>query len=258
MGQIMFMLACCFSCNSTTSSSKEISGDQEGLDVSRTNPVKNTPSREGEQGEKTAGLPVQNPQTSSSEIIHELPSGAEIPDQMVFVPGGLLEQGSKRGLPRELPVEQKNVQAFFMNKSPVTVAQYRKFVQETGYKTQAEAFGDAVTFNLENGQWQLTKGAYWEYPLGPEHPKAKDNHPVTQVSWNDARKYCEWAGKRLPSETEWEHAARNGKNSRSQYSWGQQIMDGKSYKANIWQGVFSFSKYRGGWLSFYFSRGSIQ
>ncbi|MCL4141178.1 UNVERIFIED_CONTAM: hypothetical protein GTU68_023959 [Idotea baltica] len=91
---------------------------------------------------------------------------------------------------------------------------------------------------MEQRNWILKKTAYWEYPIGKDQPISPDNHPVTQVSFNDAIAYCNWAGKRLPTESEWEHAARNGADSRTQYSWGENIMEGNVHKANIWQGTF--------------------
>lgn len=174
----------------------------------------------------------------SDEYLSYAPENLEIPEGMVFVPGGVTEVGTLDGLPREKPVKRHAIKGFFMNISPVTVAQYRNFVKETGYQTQAEKFGDSGTFDMEERVWVLTKGAHWEYPLGDDQPKAADDHPVTQVSFADAQAYCEWAGKRLPTEAEWEHAARNGTNSRTQYSWGTEIKKNDKIKANYWQGVF--------------------
>ena len=171
----------------------------------------------------------------------QLPKGMEIPKGMVFIPGGFAEIGSARGLPREQPVIKHQVDGYFMDIHPVTVAQFRAFVKATGFKTQAEDFGDATVFDHEKTfTWFLKPGAYWEYPLGPDGPKAPDDHPVTQVSWNDAIAYCEWAGKRLPTEAEWEHAARNAKNARTKFSWGEEEREGNVFKANFWQGNFPF------------------
>ena len=89
-------------------------------------------------------------------------------------------------------------------------------------------------------QWELRKGANWQYPQGQGHSKAEDNHPVTQVSWNDAQAYCKWAGKRLPTEAEWEHAAKNGKNAKTLFPWGNEQVENGTYKANFWQGSFPF------------------
>jgi len=158
---------------------------------------------------------------------------------MVFVPGGTFEMGSAEGLPREKPIHQRSVQGFFMDQHPVTVKQFRQFVAATSYRTQAETYGDAAVFDLGRRQWYLQVGASWEYPRGRKAGPAPDDHPVTQVSWNDAQAYCRWAGKRLPTEAEWEHAARNGQNLRTRYPWGQHIQNDRGeYRANVWQGTF--------------------
>lgn len=174
----------------------------------------------------------------SDEYFSYKPDELEIPKNMVFVPGGVTEIGALDGLPREQPVKTHAIKGFFMDVHPVTVGQYRAFVKATGYKTQAEKFGDSGIFDVEARKWILAKGANWQYPLGENNPKAADDHPVTQVSFEDAQAYCTWAGKRLPTEAEWEHAARNGTNTRTQYSWGSDIKENGSIKANHWQGVF--------------------
>jgi sulfatase modifying factor 1 len=237
------LLGGCASPESTTSgalgSAPAVS--QGGLDLSRTNAVKNTPSRIPADSTK---LPVSSSEAvpaTGKGLLTDLPAGKSSPKGMVFVPGGPMMMGSEQGLPREQPEHPVEIRGFFMDQGPVTVAQFRKFVEATGYQTQAEGFGDAVVFDLEQREWYLKKTAYWAYPLGTDQPPAEDTHPVTQVSWHDATAYCQWAGKRLPTEAEWEHAARNGRNSRSMYSWGQEVRDngGKGrYKANIWQGIF--------------------
>ena len=161
------------------------------------------------------------------------------PQGMAYFEGGEITIGSKNGLQNEYPPFTKEIDPFYLDKHLVTVEQFRKFVEATGYLTDAEKFGDAGTFNMKKQKWELTKGAYWEYPQGPDGPKAKDNHPVTQVSWNDARAYAEWAGKRLPTEYEWEYAAKMGRPSKKdQYNWGNELYQNGEYKANVWQGEF--------------------
>lgn len=131
--------------------------------------------------------------------------------------------------------------AFLMDQSPVTVAEFERFVKATGYQTEAEKFGDAGVFDIKTGTWSLVKGATFRYPLGPKQAKAEGNHPVTQVSWNDATAYCQWAKKRLPSREEWEYAAKNADPSyRSTYPWGDQQIEKGHYKANFWQGSFPY------------------
>ena len=211
---------------------------QAGLDLSRTDAVKNTPSRQEARAPEAPSVAVATPERDEP-LVATLPPGTEVPTGMVFVPGGTLDMGADDGLPRERPVHQRKVQGFFMDEHPVTVGQFREFIAATGYRTQAEKFGDAAVFDLEARRWYLQVGATWEYPRGQVAGPAPDDHPVTQVSWNDAQAYCQWAGRRLPTEAEWEHAARNGQNTRDRYFWGHDIVDEAGhYQANIWQGSF--------------------
>ncbi len=132
-----------------------------------------------------------------------------------------------------------NIHSFWMDVSPVTVAQFRTFVLSTHYQTQADKFGDAGVFEFKTGDWGLVKGANWEYPYGKQAPKAKPNHPVTQVSWNDAIAYCKWAKKRLPTSEEFLLAQKNGNPNNDQtYTWGKDYKEGNKFKANFWQGSF--------------------
>ncbi len=158
---------------------------------------------------------------------------------MVAVPGGNTQIGAEDGTALEKPLFWARIEPFFMDEHPVTVAEFRKFIQATAYQTQAEQFGDAGMLDEKTKQWGLKKGANWAFPQGRDQPKAPDNHPVTQVSWNDATAYATWAGKRLPSEVEWEHAARNGVNTRFRYPFGNELTapDGKAL-ANTWNGTF--------------------
>jgi sulfatase modifying factor 1 len=134
---------------------------------------------------------------------------------------------------QELTVQ---VNSFLIEKDLVTVGEFEKFVEATGYVTEAEKFGDGGVF--QEGAWTMVRGATFRYPFGSEKPRAQPDHPVTQVSWNDARAYAIWKGKRLPTQWEWELAARNGNNTNEMYSWGATlVVDGK-YKANTWQGSF--------------------
>ena len=163
------------------------------------------------------------------------------PEGMVYIAGGKTWIGSEEGLPMERPVFRTTVAPFFMDIHPVTVAQFREFVEETGYSTQAEDFGDAGILNLETYQWMLIPGANWQYPLGPDHPAAQDDHPVTQVSWNDAVAYANWKGHRLPTELEWEHAARGASAAPAKYAWGEVLYMAGKAMANTWDGQFPVS-----------------
>lgn len=168
--------------------------------------------------------------------------------EMIFFEGGKIQMGSKNGLPNEQPVHEVILKPFYIDKTPVTVAQFRAFVETTEFKTEAEKFGDSGVFNLEKQNWELRPGATWRKPFGPSGPKAEDNHPVTHVSWNDALAYAKWAGKRLPTEAEWEYAARSGKNSDNKFSWGNEITINGKYFANTWQGSVDQQKAEDGYL----------
>jgi len=140
--------------------------------------------------------------------------------------------------PEERPVFTATVEPFFMDVYPVTVAGFRAFVEATRHQTDAERIGDAGVYDIRTGEWRLVRSANWRYPLGPGGSPAPDDHPVTQVSWYDASAYAAWAGKRLPTEVEWEHAARSGGDSRTAYAWGPSLVSHGVHRANTWQGTF--------------------
>jgi len=166
-------------------------------------------------------------------------SGEQAPEGMVYFAGGRVTIGSNEGGMNEYPEHKASVNAFYLDSKPVTVREFREFVEATGYETQAEKFENSAVFDIKIGQWKLVKGANWKRPLSKNGPKAKPDHPVTQVSWNDAKAYCQWAGRRLPTEEEWEYAARNGgRTSDDRYSWGNQLVSDEGYQANVWQGHF--------------------
>ena len=155
--------------------------------------------------------------------------------EMVYFKGGKIRLGSKR-LINESPEFDTVIAPFWLDKYLVTVKQFRDFVNATGFVTDAEKFGDAGVFDIKARQWALVPGANWKRPFGAGQPEAHDDYPVTQVSWRDAVAYCSWAGLRLPTEAEWEYAARNGKNTSDPYSWGKSLVVNGRYKANVWQG----------------------
>lgn len=155
---------------------------------------------------------------------------------MVYFEGGTIKIGSETGAQNEKPVFEMEIKSFYLDKNLVTVAEFRVFVKEANYVTEADIFGDSGVFLFEQGNWSLMPGANWEFPLGKDKEKSIDNHPVTHVSWNDAKAYAGWKGKRLPTEFEWEFAAKDGRNSVNKYAWGDKpIMNGK-HMANVWQG----------------------
>ena len=155
---------------------------------------------------------------------------------MVLIKGGRFIMGSEDGMPSEAPAHEVNVRSFWMDAHEVTVAEFANFVTATGYKTEAERFGWSGAFDIKEGQWQKTEGASWRHPDGPGSSAAADE-PVCQVSWNDAAAYAKWAGKRLPTEAEWEYAARGGLVQKI-YSWGDDLRPNGKPVANWWQGNF--------------------
>ena len=139
---------------------------------------------------------------------------------MVYIPAGEFEMGSEEGDPDEQPVHRVRLDAFWIDRTEATVAQFRDFVHATGHETTAEQQGWGWAWLETSVDWQKTEGADWQHPQGPGS-QTEDDHPVVQVSWRDAVAYCEWAGARLPSEAEWEYAAR-GPEGRV-YPWGDLV-----------------------------------
>ena len=197
-----------------------------------------------------------------------------IPLNMVLIPGGKYLMGSDKpgAYLNEKPVHQVIISPFFMDKYEVTNQQFLQFVNETGYVTTAEKqinWQDMVSslppntpkppdsllkpgslvFNKseypipiddESKWWIWETGASWKYPFG-ESSSIKDilDHPVVHISWDDANAYAQWAGKRLPTEAEWEWAARGNKKNAT-YPWGNESINKEPFKANFWQGHFPY------------------
>ncbi|HEX7035330.1 MAG TPA: formylglycine-generating enzyme family protein [Pseudomonadales bacterium] len=169
--------------------------------------------------------------------------------EMIRIPAGEATIGSDRGPPDERPAHRVRVDAFLMDRTPVTVEAFAAYVAATGAVTDAERFGDSAVFDVASASWELRPGANWRRPLGPDEPAALPDHPVTHVSWNDAAAYCKWAGKRLPNEIEWEHAARYGHDGEPLYAMGNSVLREGQFLANFWQGPFpSHNTEADGWL----------
>jgi sulfatase modifying factor 1 len=183
-------------------------------------------------------------------------------EPMVLVEGGTLRMGSDRHYPEERPVRKVNVGDVWFDRHPVTNAQFAAFVTDTGHRTVPELTPDPAdfpdadpdllvpgsqVFTQTSGPvsladwtrwWRWQPGASWRCPDGPGSDfRDRLDHPVVHVGWEDALAYARWAGKDLPTEAEWEHAARGGLDGR-EYAWGDELHPDGAVLANTWQGRF--------------------
>ena len=216
------------------------------------------------------------PRFLNSKILEEIekikaePTIQQSTQGMVHIKGGTFEMGGDNEQAREdeFPKNQTTISDFWMDATEVTTAQYKQFVEATAWVTIAERTVDIEEIKAQlpegatlppkealepfslvfrypttqvrsvNDWWDMRKGANWKFPSGKDSPPAKDNYPVVHISWYDAMAYCKWAGKRLPTEAEWEYASRGGQDNHI-YPWGNEPINDKM--ANYWQGDFPYA-----------------
>jgi formylglycine-generating enzyme len=219
-----------------------------------------------------AALCACAPKPDASPAANPSPPPGHAPPGMVWVPGGEFEMGSEapHAAAYEGPVHRVRVDGFFMDAHTVTNAEFRAFVKATGYVTVAEQVPNveellaqlppgtktpppellvpgSLVFAPTHEQvdlrdwsrwWRWTPGADWRHPTGPgSSTDGKDDHPVVQVAWADAVAYATWAGRRLPTEAEWEFAARGGRGD-IEHAWGNDAFDPAHPQAHIYEGAF--------------------
>ena len=194
-------------------------------------------------------------------------------ENMVWIPAGTFRMGSDRHYPEEAPARRITIDGFWIDAAPVTNCQFKEFVRATGHVTFAETvpnptdypgsvphliFAGSLVFTPPRHRvglrdwsqwWKLLRGANWRRPYGPKsNIIGLDQHPVVHITFGDAIAYANWAGKELPTEAEWEFAARGGLDG-AEFAWGDEFMPGNRPMANTWRGEFPFQNARRGFAA---------
>jgi formylglycine-generating enzyme required for sulfatase activity len=197
---------------------------------------------------------------SESEIVRR--HGKPPARDMIWIPGGTFMMGSDKNYPEEAPAHPVTVEGFWMDQFTVTNAQFSRFVEDTNYVTLAERLPNPddypgaqpellvpasvvfqrqpvrVDLNNHFNWWRYIPGANWRHPQGPQSTlRNLAKHPVVHVAFEDAEAYIKWSGKELPSEAEWEFAARGGLDG-AEFTWGNEYTPDGKFMANTWQGEF--------------------